>query len=155
MGKLLGGLAITILMAFSFLAAPVEAQTAATTKKITTAQKYDAQNETSLNGTVKSVISAPTSGMLIGVHLILTTSSGTVDADLGPFALKGSNPVSVSPGTAVTVVGVMMTIRNSQVFMARTVQAGGQTYTLRNQNGFPLYPSNGTASTIPVRGGQR
>jgi hypothetical protein len=50
---------------------------------------------------------------------------------------------------------VMMTIRNKHVFMTRTVQAGGQTYTLRNQNGFPLYPSNGAPSTTPVRGGLR
>ncbi len=155
MRKLLGGLGLTVLTAFSFLAAPVEAQNAATTKKNATAQKYDAASETTLNGTVTSVISNPTSGMLIGVHLILSTSSGNVDADLGPFALKGNNPVSVSTGEAVTVVGVMMTIRNSQVFMTRTVQAGGQTYTLRNQNGFPLYPSTGTPSTAPVRGGLR
>ena len=155
MRKLLGGLGLTTLMAFSFLAAPVEAQTAATAKKNVTAQKYDVQNETTLNGTVKNVISKPTSGMLIGAHLILTSSSGTVDAALGPFAMKGRNPVSVSPGDAVSVVGVMMTIRNKHVFMTRTVQAGGQTYTLRNQNGFPLYPSNGTPSTTPVRGGLR
>jgi hypothetical protein len=154
MRKLLGGVGLTTLMAFSFLAAPVEAQTAATAKK-NTARKYDAPNETTLNGTVKSVISNPTSGMLIGVHLILTTSSGTVDADLGPFALKGSTPVSVSAGAAVTVVGVMMPVRNSQVFMTRTVQAGGQTYTLRNENGFPHVPLTGTPSTTPVRGGLR
>jgi hypothetical protein len=155
MRKLLGGLGLTTLLAFSFLAAPVEAQTAATAKKNVTAQKYDIQNETALNGTVKNVISKPTSGMLIGAHLILTSSSGTVDAALGPFAMKGRNAVSVSAGEAVSVVGVMMTIRNKQVFMARTVEAGGQTYTLRNQNGFPLIPSNGTPSTTPVRGGLR
>ena len=155
MRKLLGGLGLMTLMAFSFLAAPVEAQTAATTKKNVDAQKYDAPNATTLSGTVKSVISTPTSGMLIGVHLILTTSSGTVDADLGPFALKGSNPVSVTTGEAVKVVGVMMTIRKSQVFMTQTVEAGGQTYTLRNQNGFPLSPSNGAPPTNPLRGGLR
>jgi hypothetical protein len=154
MRTLLGGLGLATLMAFMFFAAPVEAQTSATTKKIDTSRKYDAQNESTLSGTVQSVISNPTSGMLIGVHLILSTSSGTVDADLGPFALKGNSPVSVSAGEAVTVVGVMMTVRKSQVFMARTLQTPQQTYTLRNQNGFPLMPSNGSSPSTVLRKGE-
>jgi len=153
MRKLLGGLGLLMLIVSLIAAVPVKAQTSAAAKKIETSRKYDAQSESTLSGTVQSVISNPTAGMLIGVHLILSTSSGTVDADLGPFALKGSNPVSVGVGEAVTVVGVMMTVRKSQVFMTGTLQTPQQTYTLRNQNGVPLLPSNGAPSSTPLQKG--
>jgi hypothetical protein len=48
---------------------------------------------------------------------------------------------------------VMVSKKLSKVLSS--VQAGGQTYTLRNENGFPHAPSTGTPSTTPVRGGLR
>lgn len=155
MRKLLGHLCLLTLIVSLFFAAPVEAQNTSATKKISNPQRYDAQSETTLKGIVQNVISTPTAGLLAGAHLMLSTSSGAVDAYLGPFALKGNNPVSVSIGESVQVVGVMMTLRNRHVYMTRTVSTGSQTYTVRNQNGFPLLPSNDTAPVSFTNGGLR
>jgi hypothetical protein len=155
MRNLLGVLGLAAMMVLSFLAAPVEAQTAATTKKISTASKYDVKDETTLSGTVTSIVTQPRTGMLLGAHLILSTATGSVDAYLGPFAFVGRNPVSVSAGESVRVVGETMKFGSSQVFVTRTVTAGSQTYTLRNQNGFPRFPSNDEPSAASVKGEPR
>jgi len=155
MRKLLGHLCLLTLIASLFFVASVEAQNTSTTRRISSPQRYEVQSETTLKGIVQNVISTPTAGLLAGVHLMLSTSSGTVDACLGPFAPRGKNPVSVSTGESVQVVGVMMTVRGKQVFITRTVSAGSQTYIIRNQNGFPLLPSNDTAPASFANGGPR
>jgi len=78
--------------------------------------------------------------MIWGSHLLLATTSGPVDASLGTFGLRGKGAVSVAAGQQVEVTGVMKTIKDKQVFLVRTVKAGGQVYTIRNEHGFPVSP---------------
>jgi len=155
MRNLLGALGLAAMMVLSFLAAPAGAQMAATTSKKSTAAKYDVKDETTLSGTVTSIVTQPRKGMLLGGHLMLSTSSGAVDAYLGPFAFMGGNPLSVSIGESVQVVGETMKLGSSQVFVTRTVTAGSQTYTIRNQNGFPRFPSNDEPLGTSVKGEPR
>src|SRR5271156_1862422 len=75
MKKLLGGLGLLTLMAFSVFTGPSQAATA--TKKIVTPMyQYDAAKEVTLKGTISSVVKKPAGGMLVGEHLMLATSSG-------------------------------------------------------------------------------
>jgi hypothetical protein len=101
---------------------------------------YDVTQEVTLNGTVSSVLTGPSPGMIMGSHLLLTTSSGPVDASLGMFAMRGKGAVSVVVGQQVEVTGVMKTMNGKQVFLVRIVKAGGQVYTIRNERGFPIPP---------------
>jgi len=101
---------------------------------------YDVTKEVTLNGTVSSLLVKPAAGMIMGSHLLLATPSGPVDASLGIFALRGKGAVSVAAGQQIEVTGIMKTINKQQVFLARTVKAGGQVYTIRNEHGFPLSP---------------
>ena len=73
----------------------------------------------------------------MGSHLLFATSAGQVDASLGRFGLRGKGALSVVAGQQVEVTGVMKTIKSKQVFLARTVNVGGQVYTIRNAHGVP------------------
>jgi hypothetical protein len=78
--------------------------------------------------------------MIIGPHLLLTTASGKVDASLGKWGLQGKGALSVAAGDQVEVTGVMKTFMNQQVLVVRTVKAGGQVHTMRNEHGIQVSP---------------
>ncbi len=77
MKKLLGGLGLLTLMAFSFTAS---SQAATATKKIAVTPKhtYDVSKEVTLQGTVSNVVKKPSAGMLTGTHLMLATANGSL-----------------------------------------------------------------------------
>jgi hypothetical protein len=129
-------------MALLFLISPQPLAQAQTTAETRAAGpfSYDISKEVTLNGTVSSVLTGPSPGMIMGSHLLLTTSSGPVDASLGMFAMRGKGAVSVVVGQQVEVTGVMKTMNGKQVFLVRIVKAGGQVYTIRNERGFPIPP---------------
>jgi hypothetical protein len=137
MKRLFAGLcALAVLSLISYLT-PVQAQTSAIAAG---PFGYDASKEVTLNGTVSTVLMGPSAGMIPGSHLVLATLSGPVDASLGIFGLRGKGAVTVAAGQQIEVTGVMSTIKDKQVFLARTVKAGGEVYTIRNEHGFPVPP---------------
>ena len=128
------------LMALVCLALPAGAQTEPSTAKFSSPLSYDVSKEITLSGTASSLLAKPESGMVMGAHLLIATNSGPVDASLGWFALRGKDALSVNPGQGVAVTGVMKTINNRQVFLARTVKVDGQVFTVRNEHGLVLSP---------------
>jgi hypothetical protein len=137
MKKLLGGLGLLTLMAFSVFAVPSQADTAAAKKvTITPGFRYDVSKEITLKGTISSVVAKPGAGMLPGKHLMLATSSGTVDAHIGSYAGRDKRLDSLAEGQAVSAVGMKITIHGKEVFIVRTIQSGDDTYTVRNTKGF-------------------
>jgi hypothetical protein len=141
LSRLIAGLLAGLLLAI--LAVPLVAQPATQTHPY-----YDVKLEVTLSGTVSSVISKTTPGMVAGSHLMLTTESGAVDASLGRWGMQGKGALSVAAGQSVEVTGVMKTLRDKQVFVARTVKVGGQTYVMRNEHGIAVSPQS------RARGGQ-
>lgn len=137
MKRLCAGLFILALLSLVSPLPPVLAQTA---ERVAGPFSYDASREVTLNATVLSVLTKPSPGMIMGSHLLLTTPSGPVDASLGRFGVMGKGALSVVPGQQVEVTGVMKTVKDKQVFLARTVKVGGQVYTIRNEHGFPVFP---------------
>src|ERR1700690_3174745 len=138
MNRKLVGLWALMLAALILLTIPAQAQTAAVTVNSPRPFSYNKSEETTLKGTVSSVVTKPSKGMIMGSHLLVSTPSGKVDASLGKWALGGKDAVRVSEGAPVELVGVMKTIRNQQVFLVRTLKEGGQMYSIRNEHGFPL-----------------
>ncbi len=120
---------------FATLAVPLSAQPARQSH-----QFYDISKEVTLSGTVSNVLAKAVPGSMAGPHLLFATSAGKVDASLGRFALQGKHPLSVAPGKEVEVTGVMKTIKNRDVFVARIVKVDGKAYKLRNQHGVPMSP---------------
>jgi hypothetical protein len=130
---MIAGLLAVLLPAI--LVVPLVAQSADNSR-----QYYDVSKEITLSGTVSAVLTKAAPGMVWGSHLLLTTVSGNVDASLGRWALQGKGALSVSVGQQVEVTGVMETLNNQEVFLARTVKVNGKVYTVRNQYGIPLVP---------------
>jgi hypothetical protein len=126
----------------SLIASIPLAQTQTPTVATRTARplSYDVAQEVTLNGTVSSVLRKPDAGMVMGSHLLLATPSGRVDASLGRFGLLGNDALPVAAGQELEVTGVMKTIKDRQVFLVRTVKAGGRVYAIRNEHGVPVSP---------------
>jgi hypothetical protein len=118
------------------LAIPVVAQSAGAPHPF----RYDIANESTISGVVTSVLEKPAAGMIFGSHLLLTTPSGRVDVSLGRFGLSGKGALAVTAGQPVDVTGILKTIKEQQVFLARTVKVGGETYTIRNEHGIEISP---------------
>ena len=137
MKRLGTGICVLALLSLISLLPPALAQTA---ERAAGPFSYDASQEVTLNATVLSVLTKPSPAMVMGSHLLLATPSGPVDASLGRFGLMGKGALSVAPGQQVEVTGVMKTAKDKQVFLARTVKAGGLVYTIRNEHGFPVSP---------------
>jgi|SRR5277367_3590314 len=145
------------LLGLCLFSVPLHAQTAAATTKPLAPPKYDITREITLVGTVSSAIDKPTPEMhmLGGSHLLIETNSGRIDASLGVFPMTGDGGLSVGSGERVQVTGVMKTIRDRQVFVARLVRANGQVYKVRNRYGFVLMPPARTHNaSSETKGGQ-
>jgi hypothetical protein len=139
MKRLCTGLFRLALLSLISLLPPVQAQ-AQTADRSAAPSSYDVSREVTLNGTVSAVLRQGSAGMILGPHLLLTTLSGPVDASLGRWGLRGKGALSVAPGQQVEVTGVMKTLRDKQVFLARTVKVGDRVYTMRNEHGIPVSP---------------
>jgi len=98
---------------------------------------YDVARETIIQGVVVSY-SADFSRPPMGAHVAVQTGAATVDVHLGPAAYLRSNHLSLSAGDSVKFVGVSISTKKGDVFLARIVQNGKQTVALRSPNGFLL-----------------
>ena len=101
---------------------------------------YNIADEVTLRGTVSSVLTRSSSGMIPGAHIFLAIAAGAVDASLGRFGLRGRGALSVATGDEVEVTGVMKTRRGMQVLVVRSVKKRGQLYAMRNEHGIPVPP---------------
>lgn len=102
---------------------------------------YDLSQEVTLKGVALNVLPTAGRGMLNGSHVILGTSSGSIDVSLGAFAFVGKDVLSIGPSEQLEVTGVMATVSGTRVFLARTVKAGDRVFTIRNQHGIPVSPA--------------
>jgi hypothetical protein len=140
MKSLFAGLCTLALFSLIPLQQSIQAQAAAVTEDSVRPFSYNVAEESTLKGTVSSVLTKSTPGMITGSHLLVNTASGSVDASLGTFGLRGKGAIPVRAGDPVEITGILKTIKNKPVFLARTVKADNQIYTVRNEHGFPVAP---------------
>jgi len=132
-GRPIAGLLICLLV--GFLVRSLTAQAASNSTL-----SYDPTQEVTVHGAVLDVLTEPSQGMIMGTHLLLAIDQGTLDVSLGRFALQGKSALSVKVGEEIVVTGVMKTLREKRVFLARSVTARGQVYTIRTAHGIPVSP---------------
>jgi len=101
---------------------------------------YDATKEVTLSGTVSGVLTTAPRGMPWGFHLLVATITGTIDASLGRWGLRGNEALSRINGKQVDFLGVMKRIDGKQVLLVRSVKVDGKIYVIRNARGVPLSP---------------
>jgi hypothetical protein len=118
----------------------VQAQSARQANRNDPLLDYDARQEQLLSGTVAALLPQPSTGMIAGSHLLLTTTNGTMDVSLGTFALRGKDALSVSAAESIEVIGVMRSFNGKPLFLARAVTVRDHTYAIRNEHGIPVTP---------------
>lgn len=156
MYRVLERVCLLALLACTFSAATAFGNTMNTPKRAYVAPRYDVAKEITLQGVIDSVVAKPGAGMMPGAHLLLATKLGRVDAQIGPWALRGSRAAALAAGDSVTVVGIMSSFNGKGVLLTRLIQAGGQTITIRNTHGFTLLPGAAERNTRRVAfGGAR
>jgi hypothetical protein len=104
-----------------------------------TAAAYSLSRETVLEGTVLSFTEAPATPP-VGARVTVQTTSGAVDVLLAPAAFLRASPFTLAPGDVVKIAGARVQQRGGTgVFVARIIQKGNQTLTLRSMRGSPLW----------------
>jgi hypothetical protein len=95
---------------------------------------YDAAHEITLNGNIEQVITKRMVGSPAGMHLMVAGPKGLVDAHVGPFLSKEIKE-ALHTGTPVEIVGAMTLEHGKKFLLAREVNVGGSTFTVRNKRG--------------------
>jgi hypothetical protein len=139
MKPLFAGLCVLGFLTLMAITPPALAQTA---ERTVGPFNYDVSKEVTVSGTVSRMVKGSAPGMIAGGHLVLETATGEVDASLGQFAFRGKGALTVSVGEHVEVTGVMRTLKDADVFVARTVKVGEQVYVIRNEHGIPVSPQS-------------
>ncbi|HEX5424513.1 MAG TPA: hypothetical protein VFW94_13270 [Candidatus Acidoferrales bacterium] len=98
---------------------------------------YDMSKEVKVQGVIEKINGFGSSGP-IGTHILIHTASGVVDAHLGFGSAASSKNLGISVGQNVTVVGMMETIGDSSVLMARILTTPSRVIVLRNEHGIPV-----------------
>ncbi len=140
MRKLLGGFCLLTALVVSSLAAPLYAAKTAPFKRTVIAPRYEVSKEVTMEGTIQGVVRKPTPGSMLGAHLLVSTSKGTIDAHIGDFVLRGSHAYSPAAGQSVKIVGVMATVNHKNVFLTRTIETGQRSIQVRSGRGFLIVP---------------
>jgi hypothetical protein len=100
-------------------------------------QVYDAKREAALLGTIVDYIAA-SSVAPFGAHATVQTASGLVDVQLGNSRFLEANHFSLAAGDSVRIIGENVATAQSTLFLARIVQKGVQSLTVRSARGIPL-----------------
>jgi len=115
---------------------------------------YDRAHELTLNGTIQAAISQRTSGRPVGLHLLVASPQGVVDAHLGPYLTKDTQE-SLRSGQAVQIAGAMEKIHGRNYLLARQLIFAGRLVTVRSERGLllraqPLARPNTSKTTTRV-----
>jgi hypothetical protein len=105
---------------------------------------YDVTSETTIMGVVESVqtIAGPDSRGrrgLGGTHLVLKAETERLEVHLGPTAYLAEQRVRLATGDVVEILGSRISIDDMPVLLARQITKGGETWTLRDATGRPLW----------------
>jgi hypothetical protein len=113
----------------------------ATAQKVPTNEaatpKYDLHTETTVKGTVEE-LKLPQKGNEIA-HLMLKSGSGTVDVYLCPKFFFEDMGLSFSKGEEIAVTGSKVRQDDADQVLARAVEKGNDTVTLRDDKGAPVW----------------
>jgi sporulation protein YlmC with PRC-barrel domain len=119
---------------------------------------YDPKKEQTINGKVVSVeTGAPMEGMPAGLQMLVKTDeTQETRVYLGPEWYVQRQGMEIRDNADVKVTGALATIDEQPVLMARDVEFDGQTLTLRDEKGKPLWSGPGNEAKQPGQaGGQR
>jgi hypothetical protein len=101
---------------------------------------YDPARETTLLGTISSLVADSEAGPL-GAHVKLQTAAGIVDVHVGSAEFLKINGLSLNSGDSVRIIGESFNNGAHTVFLARIIQKGTLAVAVRSSKGMPLWPA--------------
>ncbi len=110
---------------------------------------YDAAHETTLNGTIREVVTKHVAGSPPGMHLLVAGPQGVVDAHVGPYLSKQTTE-TLKAGAPVRIVGAVLSLHGKDYLLARELTVGGRTVKVRSERGV-LVPER-SARAVRSRG---
>jgi hypothetical protein len=107
--------------------------------------EYNKATEVTVSGTIRGIQTQKSGGALPhGTYVTLQTGSASYTLHMGAFA---PSAIPFKVGDSASVTGSLTTINGAQVLLARTMQSGSHSLTLRSTNGFvlrsPITPTKG------------
>jgi hypothetical protein len=102
---------------------------------------YNKLHEITVKGTVRAVDTQAVIGSPFGVHLLLASETGVIDAILGPF-LQRETVEALHNGIPVQIVGSLQDFRGRSYLLARQLNFQGNSVRVRNENGFLVRPQS-------------
>jgi hypothetical protein len=100
---------------------------------------YNPATEVTLKGSVEAVNQVKGPQGWGGTHLSLKTEKETIDVHVGPSWFLAQNKVSFAKGDQVEVTGSRVKFGDQDALIAREINKGSETLTLRNTQGFPVW----------------
>jgi hypothetical protein len=102
---------------------------------------YDKTTEKTVAGTVDNVVEVPGTQAMSGTHLVLKTKDGVIHVHAGPTAYLASKKIVFKKGDQVEVLGSLVKGEGFEAILARRITRGGQTFTMRRDDGTPFWPA--------------
>ena len=108
-----------------------------------TKAKVAAEAEVTVSGTIQQVITDRPEGSPVGLHLLVQSSMGTVDASVGPNLSKDVLG-KLTTGQTIKVTGTIQVFNGQNYLVARLLVVDDQTVTVRNEHGFLVHTTAGS-----------
>lgn len=104
------------------------------------ARLFNPQTVETISGVVESVGKfSPTKGMSEGVHAVVKTNKETITVHLGPAWFIDNQDPQIGSGDRVEIKGSRITFEGKPAIIAAEVTKDGETLTLRDANGIPVW----------------
>jgi hypothetical protein len=135
----IGGVLVTSFLLILF---PVSTAAQAQQKAAPSQRAYDPAREVALRGTVQSYTAASEKPPF-GAHVMVQTSSGAVDVQVGSDKFLQFHHFSLAAGDSVQIIGESVPYGEGTIFLARVIQKDGQSLAVRSAMGMPLLLGGG------------
>jgi hypothetical protein len=100
-------------------------------------------SDVAVTAIIQQVNSSHASGSPAGLHLMLGTPQGPLDASVGPY-ISPEIQQALTAGQRVTVVGRVLVANSQTYLLARQFMVGDRQITVRNDRGFLIHTLSGT-----------
>ena len=130
--------AMTLFTAASLVASAPQQRAAGQTPRM-----YNVATEVTISGTIDDVITVSGAGSQGGVHLMLRTTSETLEIHVGPEWFMTQQKYKLAKGDAVSITGSRIKMDTTERVVAREVKKGAETMTFRDAKGFPKWSGRG------------
>lgn len=101
--------------------------------------RYDSETEVTVRGVVEEIKEVPGPGRSTGTHLFLKTNETHMEIHVGPSWYLKQQKCVIAKGDQVEVTGSKVKLQEKEVLLARELKKSGNTWTLRNAQGVPLW----------------